>query len=107
MSGIRPLWSCPLLRGTRLLWALRRQAINSQQSLASFRRDQQMKVVVHDHVGMNGHLEGLCVFMPKRQQTLPVGIVTHDGLSVIATLNDMVRIGCNSESGLAGHELKF
>jgi hypothetical protein len=62
-----------------------------------------MKVVVHDHVGMDGHFEGLRMLLPQRQQTLTVCIIAHDGLAVIASLNDVVGIACNGEAGLAGH----
>jgi hypothetical protein len=41
--------------------------------------------------------------LPKRQQTLTVGIIAHDGLAVIAALDDVVRVGGNSEARLAGH----
>jgi hypothetical protein len=43
------------------------------------------------------------MFFPKGQQAQAVGIVAHDGLAVIAALNDMVRVGGNGEAGLAGH----
>jgi hypothetical protein len=62
-----------------------------------------MEMVVHDHVSMYGHLESLRVLLPQRQQTLTVRIVAHDGLSVVAALNDVVRVSGNSEAGLAGH----
>jgi hypothetical protein len=62
-----------------------------------------MKVVVHDHVGMDGHFESLRMLLPKRQQTLAVGIVAHDGLAVIAALDDVVRVSGNGEAWLAGH----
>jgi hypothetical protein len=41
--------------------------------------------------------------LPQRQQTLTVRIVAHDGLAVIAALNDVVRVSGNGEAGLAGH----
>jgi hypothetical protein len=62
-----------------------------------------MKVVVHDHVSMDGHLESLRMLLPQRQQTLTVRIVAHDVLAVIAALNDVVRVSGNGEAGLAGH----
>jgi hypothetical protein len=52
---------------------------------------------------MDGHLESLRMLLPQRQQTLAVCIVAHDGLAVIATLNDVVRVSGNGEAGLAGH----
>jgi hypothetical protein len=44
------------------------------------------------------------MLLPQRQQTLTVRIVAHDGLAVIAALNDVVGIACNGQAGLAGHE---
>jgi hypothetical protein len=52
---------------------------------------------------MNGHLKSLRMLLPQSQQTLTVGIVSHDGLAVIAALDDMVRVSGNGEAGLAGH----
>jgi hypothetical protein len=57
-----------------------------------------MKVVVHDDVSMNGHLESWRVLLPQRQQAFPVCIVAYDGLAVIAALDDMVRVAGNSEA---------
>jgi hypothetical protein len=62
-----------------------------------------MKMVVHDHVSMDGHLESLRMLLPQCQQTLTVRVIAHDGLSVVATLNDVVRVSGNGEAGLAGH----
>jgi hypothetical protein len=52
---------------------------------------------------MDGHLESLRMLLPECQQTLTVRIVSHDGLAIIAALNDVVGIACNGEAGLAGH----
>jgi hypothetical protein len=41
--------------------------------------------------------------LPKRQQTLAVGVVAHDGLAVVAALDDVVGVSSYCESGLAGH----
>ncbi len=38
-----------------------------RQALVGFGRDQQMEVVVHDHVSMDGHFEGLRVLLPQGQ----------------------------------------
>jgi hypothetical protein len=62
-----------------------------------------MKVVVHDHVGMDGHFESLRMLLPQRQQSLTVGIIADDRLAVIAALDDVVRVSGNGEAGLAGH----
>jgi hypothetical protein len=43
------------------------------------------------------------MLLPECQQTLTVRIVAHDGLSVVAALNDVVWISGNGEAGLAGH----
>ena len=43
------------------------------------------------------------MFLPERQQTLTVGVIAHDGLSIIATLDDVVRVSGNGEAGLARH----
>jgi hypothetical protein len=37
------------------------------------------------------------------QQALAVGVVDHDGLPVVATLDDVVRVAGNREAGQAGH----
>jgi hypothetical protein len=52
---------------------------------------------------MDGHLESLRMLLPQCQQTLTVCIIAHDGLSVVAALNDVVRVSGNGEAGLAGH----
>jgi hypothetical protein len=44
------------------------------------------------------------MLLPQRQQTLTVCVIAHDGLAVIATLNHMMRIACDGQAGLAGHE---
>jgi hypothetical protein len=43
------------------------------------------------------------MLLPQRQQSLTVGIIAHDGLSVVTTLDDVVGIACNGQAGLAGH----
>jgi hypothetical protein len=43
------------------------------------------------------------MLLPQRQQALAVRIVAHNGLAVVATLNDVVRVSGNGEAGLAGH----
>jgi hypothetical protein len=43
------------------------------------------------------------MLLPQRQQSLTVGIIAHDGLSVVTTLDDVVRVSGNGEAGLAGH----
>jgi hypothetical protein len=45
---------------------------------------------------------GMC--LPQRTQTLAVSIIADDELPVVATLNDVVRVSGNSETGLTGHE---
>jgi hypothetical protein len=52
---------------------------------------------------MDGHLECLRMLLPQRQKTFAVRIVTHDGLAVVATLDNVVRVSGNGEAGLAGH----
>jgi hypothetical protein len=44
------------------------------------------------------------MFLPKCTQTLTVSIIADDELAVIASLNDMMRVSGNSETGLTGHE---
>ena len=78
-----------------------------RQALIGFGGEQQMEVVVHDHVGMDGHLESLRMLLPQGQETLTVGVITHDGLAVIAALDDVVRVSGNGEAGLAGHGQKW
>jgi hypothetical protein len=65
-----------------------------------------MKVVVHDHPSMDGHIEGLRLLLPQRQQALAIGIVTHNDLPVIAALDHMMWVGGNSEAGLTRHSEK-
>jgi hypothetical protein len=52
---------------------------------------------------MDGHLEGLRMLLPQCQQTLSIRVIPHDGLAVVAALDDVVGIACNSQAGLAGH----
>jgi hypothetical protein len=52
---------------------------------------------------MDGHLKSLRMLLPQRQQAHTVRIVAHDGLAVIAALDDVVGIACNGQAGLAGH----
>jgi hypothetical protein len=42
----------------------------------------------------------------QRQHFFPVSVITHDGLAVIAALDDVVRISGDGEAGLAGHWLR-
>jgi len=74
-----------------------------RQTVPGFGRDQQMEVVVHDHVGMDRHLEGPGMLMPEVQQALAVLVVAHNGLAVVAALDDVVRITSNGEAGQTGH----
>ena len=43
------------------------------------------------------------MLMPKVQKTLPVLVVAHDGLTVIAALDDVVGVTSNSEARQTGH----
>ena len=43
------------------------------------------------------------MFVPEVQQTLTVLVVAHNGLTVIATLDDMVGVTGNGEAGQTGH----
>jgi hypothetical protein len=49
------------------------------------------------------HFEGARMFKPQIQQPLAVLVVTHDGLAVVAALDDVVRVAGNSEAGQTGH----
>jgi hypothetical protein len=41
--------------------------------------------------------------LPQGHQTLTVRVIAHDGLAVIAALDNVVRVSGNGEAGLAGH----
>jgi hypothetical protein len=45
----------------------------------------------------------LRVLLPQRQQSLSVCVIAHDGLAVVAALDDVVRVSGNGQAGLAGH----
>ena len=64
-----------------------------------------MEVVVHDHIGMDGHLEFLSLLQPEFPQTDAIGIVPDNGLAVIAALNHMMWIARKGESRKPGHEV--
>jgi hypothetical protein len=53
---------------------------------------------------MDRHFENHRLLPQQGQELLAIRIVPHNGLSVIAALNDVVRVSGNSEAGLAGHE---
>jgi hypothetical protein len=55
---------------------------------------------------MDGDFEGLRMLLPKGQQAFTVRIIAHDDLAIIATLNDVVRVTCDGETGLAGHGVR-
>jgi hypothetical protein len=52
---------------------------------------------------MDRHLEGASMLVPEVQQALTVLVVAHDGLAVVAALDDVVRVAGNGEAGKAGH----
>jgi hypothetical protein len=43
------------------------------------------------------------MLLPQRQQTLTIRVIAHDGLAVVAALDDVVRVSGNGQAGLAGH----
>jgi hypothetical protein len=53
---------------------------------------------------MDSHFESLRMLSPQRQQTLTVCIISNDGLSVIAALDDVMWVSGYGEARLAGHE---
>ena len=73
------------------------------QALIVGRRSQQVQVIRHEHIGMDGHLELPCSLLePAEEGQMVIGI-TEDGQAVMATLDDVVRLVRNDESGKAGH----
>jgi hypothetical protein len=62
-----------------------------------------MEVVVHDYPRMDGDLKNLGIFTPQSQQTVSIGIVTNNGLAIVAALDDVVGISSDSKAGLTGH----
>ena len=43
------------------------------------------------------------MLVPEVQQALAVLVVTHDGLAIIAALDNVVWVAGNGEAGKAGH----
>ena len=72
-------------------------------ALPLFGRGEQMQMVVHQDIGMDDHLMGLCTVSQQADETLPVGIIEHDGLAVVAALDDVVRMAGEQQAGKSGH----
>ena len=51
-----------------------------------------MKMVVHEHVGVNGNAEFRCVLLQEIEQKLPVSRGEKNRLAVVTALNDVVRL---------------
>jgi hypothetical protein len=60
-------------------------------------------MIVHDHIGMDGHAKLGRVFLPQIEQLLSVQVINHDALAVGAALDHVVRITWDGQSGKAGH----
>ncbi|MCY1552128.1 hypothetical protein D9M68_885050 [compost metagenome] len=65
--------------------------------------EQQVEMVVHQHPGVQRHLVLAGVFPDQVEQHAPVRIVQHDGLAVVASLNDVVRVTGQGQAGKTGH----
>ena len=66
-------------------------------------RGQQVEMVVHQHVGVDGHLKLARLLFEQGQHGLEVRPVHKDRLAVVAALDDVVRVAGQSQSGQASH----
>ena len=62
-----------------------------------------MEMVVHQHIGMHCHAELFRTLHQQCQHAFKVVPVNEDGLAVVATLDDVVRVTGQGQAGLAGH----
>src|SRR5690606_14753456 len=76
---------------------------HARHTLGGGRREQQMEVVVHQHPRVHRHLVGAGVLEHQCHEQLTIGVVDHDGLPVVATLDDVVRVAGDGEAGQACH----
>jgi len=67
------------------------------------RRQQQVQMVAHQHVGVEVHALPLCMLLQQRENPLPVAPVDKDVLAVVAAQDHMVRISGDGEPGQSGH----
>ena len=74
-----------------------------RQALRGLRRGQQMKMVAHQHIGMDSHVELSGVLQQQVQQGLVIRRRVKNGLAIIAALNDVVRIAGQCKTGKSGH----
>jgi hypothetical protein len=62
-----------------------------------------MKMVVHQHIGMDRHPQASRMFDQEGQQLFAIQVIPTDGLAIIAPLNHMVRMKRYCQSRLSGH----
>ncbi len=69
--------------------------------------DQQVEVVIHQHICVHGHLKSRRLLPPQAQQLLAVLVIADDSLSIIAPLDHMVGIAWGGQTRLACHAENF
>jgi hypothetical protein len=75
-----------------------------RQRLSRCRCGQQVKVVVHQHIGMDRHRQTYVRFAPAGPAWLRnPGCPQRWHLAVVAALNDVVRVAGKRQTGQAGH----
>src|SRR5450830_796945 len=63
------------------------------------RRCQQMEMVWHQYVGVNGNFEASGAFFEPVKEDVMISGIAENRLLVMATLNDVVRLQRNNETG--------
>ena len=74
-----------------------------RDAVGGFGREQQMQVVAHQHVGVDGDLGQARLLADSLQETPPILVIQHHGLAVVATQDDVVRVSGNGEAQRACH----
>ena len=62
-----------------------------------------MKVIFHQHIGVNGDVKLFGVVIQQIQQRLVVQPGSKNRLAVVTALDDVVRVARDGEAGEAGH----
>ena len=72
-------------------------------TLISLRGCQQVKVIAHQHIGMNGHAKRAGLLVQQIQKSLKVASGNKYRLPVIAALNDVMWVTGERQTGKACH----
>lgn len=104
LAAAFPQGACAAVAGIELANVLAAELLHEGGDGARLRRrDEQVHVVVHQHVGMQLAAGGEQRFAQQVAIADAVGIVEEAGQAVVAALDDVLRDAGQVESGLASH----